>query len=215
MTRTSARLPTWVDDRRLSDGERATLIEWQQIGAPEGRPEDGAEVLVDNEQIVHHGFVMIDPLGTSADIADANGYYPCNGLDHALGWIASYFPGSSPTRLPEDVGALLPVGGRVVLSVHYHPTGEGASVDQSGFALRWTTEQPAFDAVITAVGNAATAAQGLHWGPADPNGIPTFLIPAGASNHTETMSAVFPDELPESELFMLTPHNTTSAPTFA
>lgn len=245
----------WLDDPRLSEAERAALIEWEQLGAPEGLPEDaaplpspdvthledpdgiyhipeplvidgvneiytcitldpgitrdvwitGAELLVGNEKLVHHAFVGIDPLGTSADIADANGYYPCNGLDDAPAWIASYFPGAGPTLLPEGVGLPSPVGGRVVLSFHYHPDGQGPSVDQSGVAIRWLTEQPDFDAVIGAFGNAATAAQGLHFGSADPNGIPTFLIPAGASSHTETMSAVFPD-IPESELFMLTPH---------
>jgi hypothetical protein len=246
----------WLGDPRLSEAERAALSEWEQLGAPEGAPEDaaplpspvvkhledpdgiyhipdpfviggvneiytcitidpgitedvwitGAEVVVDNEALVHHGFVMIDPLGTSVEIADANGYYPCNGLDHPLGWLTSYFPGAGPTLMPEDVGVPLPVGGRVVLSLHYHPVGGPTSVDQSGLALRWTTEPPNYEAVISAVGNAATAAQGLHFGPADPNGIPTFLIPAGTSGHTETMSTVFPDDIPESKLFMLTPH---------
>jgi hypothetical protein len=166
----------------------------------------GAELLVDNEAILHHAIMMIDPTGASAELADANGTYPCELLHEQVRWFGSYFPGAGPTLMPTDVGAPFPAGGRMVLSMHYHPTGMGADVDQSALALRWTTDPPAYDAVITAIGNAATAAQGLHFGPGDPGGVPTFLIPAGATEHTETMSAVFPDGLPDSRLFMLTPH---------
>ena len=166
----------------------------------------GAEVLVDNEAIVHHALLMIDPTGATAELADESGAYPCDALHEQVGWFGSYFPGSGPTVMPEGVGAPVPAGGRMVINFHYHPTGTGADVDQSGLALRWTTEAPEYDAVIAAVGNAANAAQGLHFGPGDPNNIPTFLIPAGAEAHTETMSAEFPEWLPESELFMLTPH---------
>ncbi|MFO7563794.1 MAG: hypothetical protein R6X02_14205 [Enhygromyxa sp.] len=246
----------WVDDLRLSEAELATVLDWEEIGAPEGDPNDaaplpstgvpgladpdgvfpipspitvqgpfdvyscisvdpgfeqevwitGAQVLVDNAEIVHHVIYMLDETGASAELAGPDGSYPCEALHEQVSWLGSYFPGAGPTLMPQGAGVPVPPGARLVLSFHYHPTGLGQDVDQSSLALRWTTEPPDYDAIITAVGNAATAAQGLHWGPDDPDGIPTFWIPAGARGHTETMSAVFPELLPESLLFMLTPH---------
>ena len=246
----------WVGDLRLSEQERATIVDWVAAGAPEGDPAQaaplpepeaaslgepnaiyslpspltvegnddvyvcvsldlgldqevwltGAELLPDNEAILHHAITMLDTSGASAELAGSDGVYPCAALHDVNYFFSNYFPGSGPTLMPEGVGAALPPEGRLLISFHYHPSPSAPNVDDSRIALRWTTTEPEYEAVITAVGNAQTAAEGLHFGPDDPNGIPTFLIPAGASAHAETMSAVFPEQLPEAELFMLTPH---------
>jgi hypothetical protein len=246
----------WVDDRRLSAAEIATLVDWEQLGAPEGnieeasplppvdlpgladpsavfQPQDpivvdgifdsytctsidlgldqdawitGAQVTVDNEKIVHHALVMLDETGASAELAGPDGRYPCDQSNVILGAIGSYFPGSGPTLFPEQLGVPVPAGARIILSFHYHPTGLGPELDQSSLALRWTTEPPAYDALVAFAGNSSNAAQGLLFGPNDPNNLPTFLVPAGAEDHPETMELIFPDWIPEVELFMVAPH---------
>jgi hypothetical protein len=165
----------------------------------------GVELLPDNAQVVHHVLIMLDETGASAALAGPDGRFPCDEL-HLGTMLGSYFPGSVPTEMPPEVGIPFPVGARIVLNYHYHPTGSGQDVDQSSVAVRWTTEPPAYDALISTIGNATTAEGGLLPGPNDPDGIPTFLIPAGASGHTETMQVTLPAGFPELELFMLGPH---------
>ncbi|MFO7562491.1 MAG: hypothetical protein R6X02_07595 [Enhygromyxa sp.] len=165
----------------------------------------GVELLPDNEQVVHHVLIFLDETGASAELAGPDGSYPCGDL-HLGALLGSYFPGSLPTELPPEVGVHFPAGARIVLNYHYHPSGAGQDVDQSSVAVRWTTQPPAYDALISSLGNATTAAGGLLPGPNDPDGVPTFMIPAGASGHTETMQVTVPEWLPELELFMLGPH---------
>lgn len=163
------------------------------------------ELLPDNEQVVHHVLIFLDESGASAELAGPDGSYPCEDL-HLGKLLGSYFPGSAPTELPAGIGVPFAVGARIVLNYHYHPTGSGSDVDQSSLAVRWTHDPPAYDALISTLGNATTAAGGLLPGPNDPDGVPTFMIPSGASGHTETMQITLPEWLPELELFMLGPH---------
>jgi hypothetical protein len=121
--------------------------------------------------------------------------------------LGSYFPGSAPTRMPADVGVPFPVGARIVLNFHYHPTPLGGDVDQSQVAVRWTSDAPSHAALISTVGNSETAAGGLLPGPNDPASEPKFEIPAGAKGHTETMQLTIPLGLPDgTRLFLLGPH---------
>jgi hypothetical protein len=165
----------------------------------------GVELLPDNEEVVHHVLIMLDEAGASAALAGPDGRYPCDEL-HLGTMLGSYFPGSHPTELPADVGVPFPVGARIVLSYHYHPTGSGQDVDHSSVAVRWTNEAPAYDALISTLGNATTAEGGLLPGPNDPDGVPTFRVPAGAEGHTETMQVTLPEWFPTVELFLLGPH---------
>jgi hypothetical protein len=165
----------------------------------------GVQLLPGNESVVHHVLIMLDWAGESAALAGPDGRYPCDAL-HLGTMLGSYFPGSFPTEMPDDVGIPFPVGSRIVLNYHYHPTGLGQDIDQSSLAVRWTSDPPAYDALISTLGNATTAAGGLLPGPDDPNGEPAFRIPAGARDHTETMQITVPDALDSVELFMLGPH---------
>jgi hypothetical protein len=163
----------------------------------------GVELLPDNEAVVHHALIMLDATGESAALAGPDGRYPCDDLPMGA-MLGSYFPGSFPTEMPDGVGIPFPVGARIVINYHYHPTGLGQDVDQSSLAVRWTSDPPAYDALISTIGNATTATAGLLPGPNDPNGEPTFRIPAGASGHTETMQITVP--VGPVELIMLGPH---------
>ncbi|KIG11804.1 hypothetical protein DB30_02436 [Enhygromyxa salina] len=166
----------------------------------------GVQLIPDNEQVVHHVLIMLDATGASAGIAGVDGTYPCEEL-HLGTMLGSYFPGSAPTRLPEGAGVPFPAGARIVLAFHYHPTTAGSGVDQSSLAVRWTAEAPDYDALISTLGNATSAAGGLLPGPNDPQGEPAFHVPAGAKNHTETMQLAVPPGLPDgTRLFMLGPH---------
>jgi mono/diheme cytochrome c family protein len=215
----AAPLPTPVD-RSLADpsdifeNPSPTVLENQAdrfvcFSLDTGLDEDvwitGVELLPDNAQVVHHVLIFLDESGASAELVGPDGSYPCADL-HLGALLGSYFPGSPPTELPAEVGIPFPVGARIVLNYHYHPTGSGHDVDQSSLAVRWTNQAPAYDGLISSLGNATTAAGGLLPGPNDPDGVPTFFIPSGASGHTETMQITVPEWLPELELFMLGPH---------
>jgi hypothetical protein len=166
----------------------------------------GIELLPDNERVVHHVLIMLDASGASGALAGPDGTYPCEAL-HLGTMLGSYFPGSAPTRMPADVGVPFPVGARIVLNFHYHPTPLGGDVDQSQVAVRWTSDAPSHAALISTVGNSETAAGGLLPGPNDPASEPKFEIPAGAKGHTETMQLTIPLGLPDgTRLFLLGPH---------
>jgi hypothetical protein len=165
----------------------------------------GVELLPDAAEIVHHALLMLDETGASAELAGPDGSYPCEEL-HLGTMLGSYFPGSAATELPDQVGVPFPVGARIVVGYHYHPTGAEPTSDHSRLAVRWTSEPPAYEALISTLGNATSAAEGLLPGPADPEGVPTFMIPAGAGDHSEIMEITIPEWLPTVELFMLGPH---------
>ena len=145
------------------------------------------EVLPDNASVVHHVLVGIDNEGESASIADADSRYPCFGgfgvsnVTFVGGWV----PGASPTQMPEHSAVNVPEGARIVLQMHYHLV-ETAEQDQTGIALQWAEAPPIRQSYFALMGNshfAIDAENGLVTTSEDQ----TFLIPAGAENHTETM----------------------------
>jgi hypothetical protein len=167
----------------------------------------GLQMIPDNEQVVHHVLIYADPDANSAAVAGPDGSYPCfgtAGVDNAS-LIGTWVPGAVPTEMPEGVGVPMPAGSRVILAYHYHPTGGGDEVDQSSVALRWTEDEPPYDATIDLLGN-FPAAPGLEPGPNDPGGTPLFLIPPDVSDHTETMSVTIPDQVPPIDIFTLGTH---------
>jgi hypothetical protein len=168
----------------------------------------GVQMIPDNAQVVHHVLIYADPQANSANVAGPDGSYPCFGVAGVPNaqLIGTWVPGAVPTELPADVGLELKAGSRIILAYHYHPTGAGDEVDQSAVALRYTTTPPAYQATIDLVGNFSNAAQGLLPGPNDPGDVPTFLIPANVSGHTETMRIQIPDHIPPIDLFTLGNH---------
>lgn len=157
-----------------------------------------AQVRPGNPKVAHHALVYLDSTGSTAALVDQNGRFPCFGLPDAKGFLFSaWAPGALPTRMPATSGMPMDPGARILVQMHYHPTGDGPELDQSTIDVEWTTEQPAWEAALALVGNnnkLHSDGTGLQPGPNDPGGVAQFLIPANAADHTETM--IYRQEIP-------------------
>lgn len=183
---------------------------YQCFRIPMGLTDDawitGLEVLPDNDLVVHHVLVWSDPDDRSAEKAGPDGSYRCSGEPDI--WptelVAAWTPGGSPMRTPDGTGTPVHPGGSLVVNVHYHPTGTTTETDQTQVALQLIDEQPANYATWYLVDIPFGASvQTSDAGERD------FLIPAGASEHEETVSLYIPDYLPiplELPIFAITPH---------
>jgi len=169
----------------------------------------GLEVLPDNDLVVHHVLVWSDPEDLSTGKAGPDGSYPCSGQPDI--WptelIAAWTPGGSPMLTPPNTGTPVHPGGSLVVNVHYHPTGTTTEFDQSSVALQWTNERP--DNYVTwylvdiPFGAEVLPSEDPTTGEQEDD----FLIPAGASEHVETVSLFLPDYIPwELPVFAITPH---------
>lgn len=156
-----------------------------------------------NEEIVHHVLVFVDADGSTADQAGPDGSYPCSGGSLQGDLVGAWAPGTLPTRTPPEAGMLVPAGARLVMNVHYHPTGVGDEIDDStGIDLDWMDERPPWVAQLALFGNG----QGLLSGPNDPGGSPQFVIPPGVEDHTEAMLLTLPGGIPEVRLWEIGAH---------
>lgn len=158
----------------------------------------GTQVRPGNDAIVHHVLVYVDTNGSSADLAGDDGEYDCfggPGIDDAA-LLAAWAPGGSPFTTPPGVGIEVPAGARLVINVHYHPTGMGPEVDDATtLDIKWgdTSE-------ITHVGELALVGNfdgpidegGLHSTPGEV-GPPEFRIPANVNDHVEYMTYTVPN----------------------
>lgn len=89
----------------------------------------GIEVLPGNTRVVHHVIAFVDTSNASLRLDKADpalgystsagfpGFFPAGGLG---GWA----PGNLPGHLPPGMAKVLPKGAKVVLQVHYHPSGK-------------------------------------------------------------------------------------------
>jgi len=163
----------------------------------------GTQVNAGNKAIVHHVLVFDDPNGESIGKAAAGGgKYDCFGGVGVSGpLLAAWAPGATAAITPADVGLPVKAGSRLVMQVHYHPTGAGVQVDSdTSVALRWVTTQPKYTGQLQLIGNfqrtdaneAGGVGFGLLAGPNDPPGGPEFMIPAGVKDHTETQRFQLP-----------------------
>src|SRR5262249_49266908 len=127
---------------------------------------------------------------------DASGGYDCfGGPGIAAALLAGWAPGGVPNEYPPNVGRLIPAGSKLVMQGHYHPAGAPARPGPNKVEMRVTAAKPPEPAVVALLGNfkgPLPGGDGLLPGPDDPNGTPTFLIPAGAVGHTETMRYTLP-----------------------
>ena len=155
----------------------------------------GLQVIPGNSKVVHHVLVWLDKDKRGDALARAEGSYECfgaPGFPSAL--LGAWAPGAMPMQTPADTALRVPKGSKIVINVHYHPTG-GAAMDASSLDLRWTTKRPTYEALLALPGNAQNARSGLLPGPADPPTGPAFMIPAGVPDHTEGMDITVPPEL--------------------
>lgn len=150
---------------------------------------DGAQIIAGNDLIVHHALVYVDENSDSDALADADGRYPCFGgpnIDGAL--IAAWAPGSPAKETPEGVAFRIPAGSKLVMQIHYHPTGANEVDPATTLQLREATQTPAYIAQIALPGNEGSqdgSGYGLQPGPNDSGAEAEFRIPAGAQGHTE------------------------------
>ncbi len=171
---------------------------------------NGIQIRPGNPKIVHHVLIYIDENGTSADLADENGQYDCFG-GPGIGntsLIGAWAPGMPPSETPPDTAYRIAAGARIIVNVHYHPTGSGPEVDDStSLDLRYHPSLPTYLALMQLIGNEYSSwgdGFGLQPGPNDDNGI-QFKIPAGADEHSETMILRL-DDIPDLRIFAAGTH---------
>ncbi|MFT4625409.1 MAG: hypothetical protein ACI8PZ_004077 [Myxococcota bacterium] len=149
----------------------------------------GIEVLPGNGAVVHHVQVRLDTEGTSAERAEGEPWYRCDGaLDGDE--IGGYLPGSPPVVFPEGVAMPVEPGAVLAMQVHYHVLGEGPFEDLTRVRVQLQAEPPRYVPRLLRVGNAVgiSSLGGMVPGP---GGDMEFIIPAGASHHEESFLARF------------------------
>ena len=150
---------------------------------------DALQINAGNPKVVHHVLLYVDEQGASADVAGPDGAYPCfggPGVD-ASGLIGAWAPGMAAFYTPPDTAFRVPAGARLVMNVHYHPTGAPEVDDATSVDLRFHPSLPTYLALLALIGNEGSAGGGLLPGPGD-RGKVEFRVPAGAAGHTETMA---------------------------
>jgi hypothetical protein len=142
-----------------------------------------------NERVDHHGIVFMEFNGESEALADENGTFECLNAPDLAGFVlGTWTPGAVPMVTPPTSGMPMPAGARIVVQMHYHPAAQ-PEVDQSVLDVKWTTEKPQWEAAQALLGNfdeLEDDGTGLQPGPND-GGSPAFMVPAGISNHVESM----------------------------
>ncbi len=167
-----------------------------------------AQLIPDNERVAHHGLVLVDLNGESEALADESGRFDCfNTPDLSASYLMmTWTPGAAPNVTPAGSGMPLTPGSRLVVQMHYHPTGQPEQ-DQSALELKWITREPEMEAAQALVGNYGrlrSDGTGLQPGQGDGDE-PRFLIPANNSAHIESM--IYRQDIPfEFPLFSVGTH---------
>lgn len=142
-----------------------------------------------NPLVDHHGLIFMDADGAGDDLAGEDGVFPCFNAPNVNGYLmATWTPGAAPMTMPEGIAMPLPAGARIIVQMHYHPD-ETPQTDLSTVSLRYADSTPEWAAAQVLIGNywrQSGDGTGLQPGPNDDDGV-QFLIPAGATDHTETM----------------------------
>ena len=172
---------------------------------------NAAQIHAGNSAVVHHVLVYTDEEGESIDLAGDKGYYDCFGGPKLSnpGLLMAWAPGATPLTAPEGVAMIVPTKGRLVMQVHYHPTGKPQTDDATSLQLRgYGSGIPTYVSTLTLIGNAhqqQASGMGLQPGPNDATG-PEFRIPANAKDHTESMLFALPAATPEYRLWTVASH---------
>lgn len=165
-----------------------------------------AQFIPGNANVLHHAIAYIDNKGESKDKGEI---YDCFGgpLIENPRILYAWAPGARPLQTPENSGIYVPPGARIILNLHYHPTGRPESDHQTRLELQWTDTEPALLAEAIFVGNTPgpfLEKYGLQPGPND-NGKPEFRIPANAENHSEHMTFPVTDDY-EAPIWLMATH---------
>jgi hypothetical protein len=155
---------------------------------------DGVQIVAGNPRVVHHALVYEDVNLVTPEARVLAGKYECFGGTGVRGasLVHSWAPGGVPMRTPKGVARQFKAGTRLVMQVHYHPVGARETDQDTRVEFRFAREAPEYRASTSLIGNLTipTQAGTLMPGPNDPPGEIKFLIPAGVSDHTETIAAV-------------------------
>ena len=153
----------------------------------------GLQVQPDNANVVHHVLVFSSDPDDSAfldgEAAAGGGTFECsagNPAPHGVELVAAWAPGALPMRTPEGTGMRLAGGARLVVQVHYHPSGAVEAVDKTALQLKWEAASPGRRSFLALVGNEGSGPE-LQPGMNDTGAQAEFLIPAGATGHVETI----------------------------
>lgn len=172
---------------------------------------NAAQIHAGNPAIVHHVLVYTDEEGESIELAGDKGYYDCFGGPKlsSPGLLMAWAPGATPLTAPEGVAMIVPTKGRLVMQVHYHPTGAPQTDSATSLQLRgYGTGIPTYVSTLSLIGNAhaqQASGMGLQPGAGDTAG-PEFRIPANAQDHIESMRFALPAATPEYRLWTVASH---------
>lgn len=143
-----------------------------------------------NPRIVHHVIAYGDPNGESAklDDAEAGPGYTCFGGPRisTTEMLGGWAPGSRGYFAPDGTGIKLTNKSRVIIQVHYHPTGE-PETDRTPVGLYFAKSQVNRQLQVLPLVNT------------------TFAIPAGAKNYTVNASFTLPTFI-SAQMWAVTPH---------
>ncbi|WP_437538842.1 hypothetical protein WME79_22505 [Sorangium sp. So ce726] len=171
-------------------------------GLTEDQYLNGLQMVPGNNKVVHHGVIVIDPARSIADLAGADGSFPCGEGEVPAGsnlgdfqMLTAWAPGTAPVDLPDGVGQLIPKGSLLLMQIHYHPAGATADPDLTRIQLRLTREKPKYGFLYHLLGNFDEPVNelgfGLLPGPGDKDGV-EFLVPADSKDHVETEQFTIP-----------------------
>jgi len=111
---------------------------------PQDQYVHAVEVRPGNHRVVHHVIVFLDT-GTGSTQLDAEdpgpGYSTSAGFPGFLpaGGLGGWAPGNLPRTMPTGVAKVLPAGARLVIQVHYHPSGK-PETDQTEVGIYFSKE---------------------------------------------------------------------------
>lgn len=169
---------------------------------------NSAQFIAGNPTVLHHAIAYIDETGQSAAKGEM---YDCFGGPQISKprILNAWAPGAVPMESPKGSGILIPAGSRIILNLHYHPTGAGTESDsETALALQFVEGIPKLKAEAIFIGNWETPlvlGTGLHPGPNDKLG-PEFVIPPNVSGHTEHMQFTVPPTTPELRVWLAATH---------
>ncbi|MGH9767419.1 MAG: c-type cytochrome [Blastocatellia bacterium] len=147
-----------------------------------------------NAKIVHHVIAYGDPNGESAalDAKDPGPGYTCFGGPgiSATDLLGGWAPGSRGYFAPEGTGIKLSNNSRVIIQIHYHPTGQTAGqteIDRTPVGIYFAKAPVQRQLQAMLLVNTS------------------FAIPPGAKNHEVTASLTVPP-LFSAKMWAVTPH---------
>jgi peroxiredoxin len=119
-------------------------VEYQFFAIDTGFTEDkwvnGAEVKPSCPAVVHHVLVFVQPPDDGKPRSGRMGFIS--------NWLTATVPGARPTLLPEGLAKRVPAGSRLIIQIHYTPTGV-AQEDQCSIGLSFVDPKTVRKEVVT------------------------------------------------------------------